>query len=81
MEYLEKDTDNPIMWKLKKIVAHQGLLNSMHPDYKGLLYNVQIEWENGEITDEPLAVIAADDPVSCAAYGLEHSLLDQPGWQ
>ena len=31
-------------------------------------YNVQVEWETGEITFEPLSIIAADDPVTCAAY-------------
>jgi hypothetical protein len=27
-----------------------------------------MEWENGEITKEPLGIIAADDPVTCAIY-------------
>ena len=27
-----------------------------------------IEWESGEITDEPLSIIAADDSLTCAAY-------------
>ena len=40
-----------------------------------------IEWENGEITNEPLSVIAADDPVTCALYGDENNLLDKPGWK
>jgi len=40
-----------------------------------------IEWENGEITSEPLSVIAADDPVTCAIYAREHDLLDQEGWK
>jgi hypothetical protein len=29
------------------------------------------KWENGEITSEPLLIIAADDPVSCALYALD----------
>jgi hypothetical protein len=29
-----------------------------------------MEWENGEITEEPLAIIAADDPVTCAIYAI-----------
>ena len=37
------------------------------PDWKGSNYNVQVEWETGEITVEHLSVIAADDPVTCAA--------------
>jgi hypothetical protein len=35
-----------------------------HPNYNGLAYNMKIEWENGEITNEPLNVIASDDPVT-----------------
>ena len=27
-----------------------------------------IEWEKGEIKDEPLSIIAADDSLTCAAY-------------
>jgi len=40
-----------------------------------------IEWENGEITSEPLSVIAANDPVTCALYAKENDLLDQEGWK
>jgi hypothetical protein len=40
-----------------------------------------IEWENGEITKEPLRIIAADDPVTCAKYARENGLLDQPRWK
>ena len=39
-----------------------------------------IEWENGEITAEPLRAIAADDPVTCAIYARENGLLETPGW-
>src|SRR5687767_13570290 len=40
-----------------------------------------VEWENGEITSEPLTVIAEDDPVSCAIYARDHNLLDTDGWK
>ena len=33
---------------------------------------------NGEITNEPLNTILADDPVSCDIYATENSLLDKP---
>ena len=26
-----------------------------------------VEWETGEIAEEPLSIIAQDDPVTCAA--------------
>ena len=39
-----------------------------------------VEWETGEITEEPLSIIAQDDPVTCAAYAKEHNLLHLPKW-
>ena len=40
-----------------------------------------VEWENGEITTEPLNLIAADDPVTCAIYAKDNDLLSLPGWK
>ena len=51
--YLEKDADNPILWKFKKIVSHQGPLSRNHPDYNGSSYNVRVEWENWGVTEFP----------------------------
>jgi hypothetical protein len=45
------------------------------------LYNVLIEWENGEITTKPLTAIAADNPVSCAIYGKKAGILEHDGWK
>ena len=39
-----------------------------------------VEWQTGEITEEPLSIIAQDDPATCAAYGKKHNLLDLPKW-
>ena len=69
------------MWRFKRISGHQGPLTKSHADWKGSSYNVRIEWENGEITDEPLTTIAADDPVSCAIYAREKELLNTKGWK
>ena len=33
-----------------------------------------------EITEEPLSIIAQDDPVTCGAYAKEHNLLHLPEW-
>jgi hypothetical protein len=62
-------------------VGHQGPLLQHDKDYNGSRFNVQVEWENGEITTEPLSVIAADNPVTCAIYAREHDLLDVEGWK
>jgi Reverse transcriptase (RNA-dependent DNA polymerase) len=72
LEYITKDEESDIQWKFRRIVSHES---------NGSQCNVLIEWENGEITSEPLKVIAADDPVSCAIYARENDLLDKPGWK
>ena len=53
------------------------LAHDMGSSYK--LYNVLIEWESGEITWEPLQLIASDDPVTCALYAKEKDLLNKTG--
>ena len=66
--------------KIRAIIGHQCLLLASDPDWQGSKYNVQVEWETGEITFEPLSIIAADDPVTCAAYSKENDLLALEGW-
>ncbi|MEL7196406.1 MAG: reverse transcriptase domain-containing protein, partial [Bacteroidota bacterium] len=80
MDFISKQNEDDTLWKFKRITAHQGPLRSNHPDYRGSAYNVLVEWENGESTYEPLSIIAADDPVTCAIYAKENDLLDTPGW-
>ena len=68
-------------FKFKAITDHQGPLDNDGPDYKESLYNVMVEWETGEITEEPLSIIATDNPVTCAAYSKKNNLLNFPGWK
>ena len=60
------------MWKFQRTISHE---------VQGSKITLLIEWENGEITKEPLSIIAVDDPVTCAIYARENGLLDQPGWK
>jgi hypothetical protein len=62
-------------------VGHQGPLLRHDKDYNGSRFNLLVEWENGKITTEPLSVIAADNPITCAVYAREHELLDVEGWK
>ena len=71
----------PAVWKFRRISSHQGPLPSTDKMWKGSEYNVTVEWENGEITDEPLSTIAADDPVTCALYAKDNDLLETSGWK
>ena len=60
------------LFKFRSIIGHQGPLAATDPDCKGSKYNLQVEWETGEITFEPLSIIADVDPVTCAAHAKEN---------
>ena len=81
VDYISRDNQQDTLWQFEEILSHQGPLSTEHPDYNGSTYNVQIKWSTGEVTTEPLSVIAADNPVTCALYAKEHNLLDKPGWK
>jgi hypothetical protein len=74
LEYITKDDESNITWKFRRIISHEGLT-------QGFQHELLIEWENREIAKEPLEVITADDPVTCAIYARENCLLDQPRWK
>ena len=85
LEHLETAQDNDMgidqeLFKFRAIIGHQCPLAVSDPDWKGSKYNVQVEWETGETTFEPCSVIAADDPVTCAAYAKVNDLLAVEGW-
>ena len=80
LDHLETVHDNDIgmdqeLFKFRVIIGHQGPLKPTDPDWKGSKYNVQVEWETGEVAFAPLSVIAAEDPVTCAAYAKQHDFL------
>jgi len=63
MDYIQKNAENDeTLWHFKHLSGHQGPLCPGNPHYASAKYNVQVEWETGEVTYEPLDVIAADDP-------------------
>ena len=67
-------------YRFRAIIGHKGPLLASDPEWKGSKYNVQIEWKTREITFELLSIIAADDPVACAAYAKENDLIALEGW-
>ena len=81
LEHLERHEEQPLLWSLDEIIAHQGPLHQKDPNYQNSKCNVTVKWSNGEITDEPLTVIALDAPVACAIYAKEKKLLNLPGWK
>ena len=79
LQHIEKDAE--IIWKFKRISAHEGSLGITLPQYKGSRYNVKVDWENGEITHEPLDMLAKDDPFTCTVYDRKNNILDMLGWK
>ena len=80
LEHLENAQDHDMgmdqeLYRFRAILGHQSPLLASDPDWIRSKYNVQVEWETGEITFEPRSIIAADDPVTCAAYAKENDLL------
>ena len=86
LDHLEQadEQDNSMdqeLYRFRAIIGHEGPLKATDPNWKGSKWNVQIESETGEITFEPLSVIAADDPITCAAYAKEKKLYNLDGWK
>ena len=55
LERLENAQDHDMgmdqeLYRFRAIIGHQGPLLDSDPDWKGSQYNVQVEWETGEIT-------------------------------
>ena len=76
-----QDHRDQIEWRFKLVVSCEEPFRLSYPDFNGSLYNVMIEWENGDITSETLTVIVTDDPVSFAPHAKEFILLENPGQQ
>ena len=81
MQHIARDQDESVVWKYTQLSAHDGPLKQSDPNWKGSSYNMMTNRKNGEISFEPLHIIAADDPVPCATYACENDLLDLRGWK
>jgi hypothetical protein len=58
LDYIEREhnsEDGPL-WQFRRLLAHQHTPLG-HPDQNGSDYNVKVEWETGEVTQEPLAIL------------------------
>ena len=74
----DKDNEDRV---LQVILSHTGPISWRDDDYIGSNYNLKVQWDDGEITKEPLGLISKAYPVICATYAKEHKLLNQPGWK
>ena len=58
LEHLENAQDHDMgmdqeLYRFRAIIGHQGPLLDSDSDWKGSIYNVEVEWETGEVTFEP----------------------------
>ena len=81
LDHLDHQEQHEDLYNFRAITGHQGSLSPQDENYKGSKSNVMVEWETGEITEEPLFLIATDDPVTCAVYAKKHDLFHLDGWK
>ena len=66
LDHRDQQEQQEDLYKFRAVTGHEGPpLSPQDENYKGSKYNVMVEWETGEITEKPLALIAVDDPVTC----------------
>ena len=81
LDHLDLHEQHDELYKFRAIIRCQRPLTPQDENDKGSEYNVQVEWDTGEIAEEPLSLIAADDPVTCTVYAQKHDLLHLDGWK
>eukprot|EP00957_Ditylum_brightwellii_P189333 14410789-Ditylum_brightwellii.AAC.1 len=69
----EQHDDANKMWTFLKILNHWT-------EDKGKI-EVEVLWDNGEMSWEPLVMLRKDDPIIIAAYAKERKLLEQRRWK
>ena len=69
------------LWQFRKILSHEGPLKRSEPAYNGIMYNIQVEWESGEITYVPLNIMIQDDKVTMTQYAVDIDFTDTEGWR
>ena len=52
------------LYRFRAFIGREGPLKATDCSWKGAKYNIQVEWETGDITIEPLSAIAPDDPIT-----------------
>ena len=79
-EQHEKEAEGDL-FGFREVLDHAGPLRPNDPNYKGSSYNVEVLWDDGTKTWEPLAVMISCDPATLAAYAKDNDMLNKPGWK
>ena len=72
MNYLHPDEleEDGHVWAYRKILSHAGLFTSKDPQHRGSSFNSMVEWENGNISEEPLNWMIKEYPIPVAQYAI-----------
>ena len=70
-QYDEHDGERS--WTFEDIIGHRKV--------KGGSYEVNVLWDDGSQTWEPLRTMAKDDPITLAKYANDNDLIEKPGWK
>ena len=77
----EENETSDDLYKLKALIGHQIPLKAPNPKLKRSKYNVLVEWETGEMTYEPLSVLAAYNSVTWTSYNQGNGISHLDGWK
>jgi hypothetical protein len=70
---ISQTDDGEGFWSFEKILQHRVLPNGR--------IELNVLWDNGESSWEPLIQLRKDDPITVAQYAMDNELLDQRGWK
>ena len=77
---VEKEESGEAFYFFQDIVGHEGPLTSKSMNWKGSTWNVLVRWDDGSETWEPLNMMIAQDPITCASYAKRNDLVELQGW-
>ena len=68
----EANEDGTDLWTFSTVLDHKTENKQVH---------VKIQWDNGDVTWEPLNSLRKDDPVTLAKYAHEKGITNERGWK
>ena len=68
----EANDDSTNLWTFNTVLDHKTENNQVH---------VKIQWDNNDVTWEPLNSLRKDDPVTLAKYAHEKGITNECGWK
>ena len=71
--YCQKNQDDEGFYTFSKVLSHKTVENGK--------IEVEILWDNGEVSWEPLAIMRNNNPVTLAGCARDWKLLQQRGWK